>query len=77
MSAKVVGLSGITIPRARKIVANYQVCSGPAVIAACRLLFAAGTAGDVQSVLDLQKKGIVAGFEARRAASAVRGKGLA
>lgn len=48
---------------ARDIVANPDLHVAAEVVEACQALLAGGSVADIRSVLDLQKAGIVAGFE--------------
>lgn len=51
------------IETAREIVADPDLHSGAEIVAACKVLFEHGSREDVRMVLDLQRAGIVAGFE--------------
>jgi hypothetical protein len=49
--------------RAREIVAHPDLYRGEEILAACQALLEGGSVADMRAVLDLQKAGIVAGFE--------------
>lgn len=63
MTGSVIRFPRMDLIRAREIVAQPDLYSGREIVAACEILFAQGDREDVLEVLDLQRAGIVAGFE--------------
>lgn len=63
MTGSVIEFPHMDLRRAREIVARPDLHCGSEILVACEVLFARGDRKDVRAVLELQRAGVVAGFE--------------
>ena len=61
--SKILEFPSMNSARAREIVAHPELYRGEEILAACQALLEGGSVADMRAVLDLQKAGVVAGFE--------------